>query len=335
MHDTTARATVPFAGSLIAASVLVGTLTTGPAAAAPDAYRDLVAADSPILWYRMNEPVGSMSIANEGTLGPSHSADVFGGVTLGAPTASGDSAAIFSYPAAPYLESVGLAPESMLGNPDFTAEAVVFIPATGSVNQWPPFLHWGSGTTAREVYFSLQRHDRDRVFVGFYNGGMMSECRTRVDDWNHFVWVRDSGGGTNQPYTGSRLFVNGVEENLVLAAALPNFVGPPDVTQTAFRVQAARDGYRHFDGIIDEVVLYDSLLTPAQIEARFEALGLTPPVICAADLDGNCGILDLTDVNLFVAGFLDQDPISDLNSDGVWDLTDVNLFISSFLAGCP
>ena len=305
------------------------------ASAAPDAYRDLVAADAPILWYRMGEPAGSTSVLNEGTLGPSHSANVSGGVMLGEPSAAGDTAASFDFFNTPFLESVGLAPESMLGNPSFTAEAVVYIPFDSVVQLWPPFLHWGQGLTAREVYFSLQRGQRDRVFVGFYNGGLMSECLTRLDDWNHFVWVRDSDNGQNDAYTGSRLFVNGLEVSLIPADLLPNFTQLPEVTQTAFRVQAARDGYRHFDGTIDEVVLYDTLLSAADIEARFEALQVNPPVICAADLDGNCGILDLTDVNLFVAGFLDQDPISDLDNNGVWDLTDVNLFISSFLAGCP
>lgn len=329
MNISTTRSAAPLLAGIAASCI------GSAASAAPDAYRDLVANDAPILWYRMGGIAGSTSVLNEGTLGPSHSANVFGGVTLGTPSAGGDTAASFDYNTAPYLESVGLVPKSMLGNPSFTAEVVVYIPSDGSVNLWPPFLHWGSGTTALEVYFSLQRHDRDRVFVGFYNGGMMSACRTRVDDWNHIVWVRDSGGGLFEPYQGSRLFVNGQEVPLELAAALPNFTGIPQVPQTTFRVQRARDGYRHFDGIIDEVVLYDFLMTPAQIEARFEALGLNPPVVCAADLDGNCGVLDLSDISIFTQGFLAQDPIADLDKNGIWDLDDISLFITSFLAGCP
>lgn len=320
----------------VRAAVVVFASVTCSAAAAPDAYRDLVAAEAPILWYRMGEPAGSASVFNEGTLGPSHSATVFGGVTLGEPSGGGDTAASFDFSDTPYLESVGLAPASMLGNPSFTAEAVVWVPESGGDTQlWPPFLHWGEGTTAREVYFSFQRDQNDRVFCGFYNGGLMSECRVRRGEWNHFVWVRDSGSGANDAYTGSRLFVNGIEEDLVLAAALPNFSGPPDVVQTSFRVQRARDGYRHFDGLIDEVVLYDTLQTEAQIKARFEALGIPDPVLCPADLDGSCGILDLTDVDLFIAGFLSQSPIADLDDNGLWDLSDIDLFIASFLAGCP
>ncbi|USN99649.1 MAG: LamG domain-containing protein [Phycisphaeraceae bacterium] len=300
--------------------------------AAPDAYRDLVAAKDPILWYRMGEPAGSATVANDGTLGASHDATIFGGVTLGEPGASGDTAASFAYSETPYLESAADAPASMLGNPDFTAEVVVYIPSDAATSSWPPFLHWGTGLTAHEVYFSLEQNQRDRVFCGFYNGGMMGVCTLRLDDWNHIVWVRDSNGAANDAYTGSRLFVNGVEESLTRSTHLPNFGYPPDVAAGPFRVQRAVDFYRHFDGVIDEVVLYDTLLTPAQIGAHFDALGLTRP--CAADLDGNCGVLDLTDVTIFVSGFLSLDPIADLNGDGLWDLTDVQLFVVSFLAGC-
>jgi hypothetical protein len=308
---------------------------SGAAGAAPDAYRDLVVADSPILWYRMGAPDGSASIPNEGSLGAAHDAGIFGGVTLGEPSAAGDTAASFAYGTTPYLESASPVPLSMTGNPTFTAEAVVYIPSVGTTTNYPPFLHWGDARTGREVYFSLHHHDKNRVYCGYYNGGLAADCTFRLDDWNHFVWVRDAAGGTNDAYTGSRLFVNGIEEDLTIDTVLIGFPGPPDVNAAAFRVQRARDLTRYFDGTIDEIVLYDTAHTPGQIAARFGALGINDPALCAADLDGNCGVLDLTDVNLFVAGFLSHDPIADLNSDGVYDLADVTLFIASFNAGCP
>jgi hypothetical protein len=54
-----------------------------------------------------------------------------------------------------------------------------------------------------------------------------------------------------------------------------------------------------------------------------------------ADLAPAFGVLDLSDVNAFVNGFVAQDPIADLNADTVFDLTDVNLFVNAFVAGCP
>ena len=48
------------------------------------------------------------------------------------------------------------------------------------------------------------------------------------------------------------------------------------------------------------------------------------------------GVLDLADVQAFIAGFTGQDPVSDLAVPfGVFDLADVQAFIASFNAGCP
>lgn len=59
----------------------------------------------------------------------------------------------------------------------------------------------------------------------------------------------------------------------------------------------------------------------------------TPP--CPADLAPPYGILDLQDINAFVAGFLGHTSNADLDGNGIFDLVDINLFVSSFLAGCP
>jgi hypothetical protein len=56
--------------------------------------------------------------------------------------------------------------------------------------------------------------------------------------------------------------------------------------------------------------------------------------VCVADLTGD-GVLDLDDLQLFVASFTGGDPIADLNSDGVYDLADVQGFIAAFNSGCP
>ncbi|MBZ0173008.1 MAG: hypothetical protein K8E66_11545, partial [Phycisphaerales bacterium] len=52
-----------------------------------------------------------------------------------------------------------------------------------------------------------------------------------------------------------------------------------------------------------------------------------------ADMNAD-GILDLADLNAFVAAFLSTDPASDFNDDGVYDLADIAAFISAFTAGC-
>lgn len=55
----------------------------------------------------------------------------------------------------------------------------------------------------------------------------------------------------------------------------------------------------------------------------------------AADLNMPFGVLDLSDINAFVAGFLSQNAIADIDDSGVFDLTDINLFVAAFVGGCP
>jgi len=55
-----------------------------------------------------------------------------------------------------------------------------------------------------------------------------------------------------------------------------------------------------------------------------------------ADIAEPFGVLDLGDVQTFIAGFTSQDPVADLAAPfGVWDLADVQAFIAAFTAGCP
>lgn len=54
-----------------------------------------------------------------------------------------------------------------------------------------------------------------------------------------------------------------------------------------------------------------------------------------ADLLEPFGVLDLSDVQLFLIAFGNQDPEADLVVDGVYDLLDVQTFLIAFGAGCP
>lgn len=55
----------------------------------------------------------------------------------------------------------------------------------------------------------------------------------------------------------------------------------------------------------------------------------------AADLADPIGLLDLSDINAFVAGFTGGDLIADLDGSGLLDLADIGLFVQAFTAGCP
>lgn len=310
--------------------VCAGVVTS--ATAAPPAFHDAVAADAPILWYQLNEPSGSTTVANSGSLGSGFDATVNGAVTLGVPTASGDSGARFTRTGEPYLQSVSNAPGSVLGNPTFTCEAVVYIPSDGASTLWAPLLHWGVGGTAHEVYFSLQENHNNIFYAGFYNGGLRTVASFQLDAWNHFVWTRDSAGGVNDAYEGTTLYVNGAPVALDVDFFLPGFPGPPSVNAGPFRVQRASDYTRHFDGTVDEVILYDHLLSPAQVHAHFVSLGLG--ATCEADFAPPFGVLDFFDVQRFLQLFAAHDSGADLNSDGLFDFFDVQRFLQAFSSGC-
>ena len=66
---------------------------------------------------------------------------------------------------------------------------------------------------------------------------------------------------------------------------------------------------------------------PADVVIRVEASG------CGADINAD-GVLDLGDINAYVALYLAAEPAADYNGDGVLDLGDINAFVQAFLAGC-
>jgi hypothetical protein len=260
--------------------------------AATDAFHTAVTDDLPILYYQFNEPSGDA--LNLGSLGAGHNATYNGTIERGTTTPAGDLAVSFSG-VDDYLESLAVAPASVLGNPTFTAEAIVFVPsAGGGVSNYGPFLHWGPSPGANDgksVYFSFSFNDPTEIFAGFYNGGLQSPTGAFVlGRWHHVVWVRTGGGAAN---VGSKLYIDGRD----LTSVLFNDVNlccntqTPAVEASEFRVNRARDLTRFFVGSIDELALYDRALTAQEVAEHFVASGLG----LALDVDGN-GVKDpLTD----------------------------------------
>jgi len=59
-------------------------------------------------------------------------------------------------------------------------------------------------------------------------------------------------------------------------------------------------------------------------------------LVCDTDVASPIGVLDLADVDAFIASFFAQGLAADIAQPfGVLDLADVDAFIASFLAGCP
>ncbi|MEM7755928.1 MAG: GC-type dockerin domain-anchored protein, partial [Planctomycetota bacterium] len=113
----------------------------------------------------------------------------------------------------------------------------------------------------------------------------------------------------------------------------------------------AETGLSPFDAVCDSFTLTSAdgtttvtVEADAGSEPYIGLLGPTPgscgggdPVGCSpADLVAPFDVIDLSDVDAFIAAFLAGDDAADLAAPfGVIDLTDVDTFIPLFLAGCP
>lgn len=81
---------------------------------------------------------------------------------------------------------------------------------------------------------------------------------------------------------------------------------------------------------------FDSHTGPSAGSAYLFDTGVTPPGPCnAADLAEPFDLLDLADVNAFVAAFTAMGIEADLDGNGLYDLADVLIFVNAFSAGCP
>ncbi len=312
----------------------VATIVSGLATivcAAPPEYHSLVSADTPLLWYQFDDASGATSTPNFGSLGSSYDGVFFNTLSPGEPSFVGDTSLGFAAVNQPYVDSVTAVPASLTGNPTFTVETVVWVEDDATGMFYSPFLHWGSANTGLSVYFSVYRTSADRMYVGFFNGGLRAKCTMRNNAWNHIVWVRDSAGGTNGQYEGSTLYVNGKPVALEPDTSLPG-AAVINVQSSSFRVQRARSLTRFWTGKMDEIALYDTLLTPEQIKARFLALQFNDPA-CPADFNVDCAV-NTQDFIDFLNAWNQNEPHADYNNDTFFNTADFIAFLNVFAAGC-
>lgn len=313
-----------FGASIAGITAIVGATVQ----AAPPEFHQAVTDSAPVLYYQFSEATGPA--INHGSLGATFNATYFGTIGRAVPTCHGDDSVEFNG-ADDYLESLTAAPAALTGNPSFTAEALVYVPTGATALLWPPFLHWGQGSTGHEVYFSLQ-HDRPNyVYAGFYNAGLRTVSPITLGRWHHIVWTRQGGGNA---ITGTTLYIDGQSVALEVDTDLCCSSTVPDVVSTTFRVNRARDFTRYFTGRLDEVALYTRVLPESEVLAHYVATGIGAP-----PGDMNCdGIVNNFDIDPFVMALVDADVYAanfpncdrsraDINGDGAVDNFDIDPFV--------
>ena len=233
----------------------------GVDAAAPSgAYAMEVAKDAPIAWYRLDDPAGSMTLKNEMT--PASPAAVTGTVVLGVPSlvAGGGGAASFDG-ANGYL--------TLAGDFDFAGTAAYSLEA------------WISPNVIDSVYRRIFSNETGTPNSASWNGYLFSlqETQLRFGRLTSGVGCGPLIAPTFAAKTIHHVvatFHANTAELYVDGNAVPSSstcVAPITVTRGTTCVGGAPTGSL-FDGVLDEVAIYDKALDNARIAAHAAAGGL-------------------------------------------------------------
>ena len=238
--------------------------------AATTQFHGAISADNPILWYQFSETSGAA--VNYGSLGASYNAT--GSGTQGVATSSGDTG--ISVGAGQFFESGDVSP--LTGNPTFTIEALAFVASVpGSGNDFASYLFWGGNTSGASALMGPRKFNNEAYgFTGFWGSGVLDDPSNNptvnlAGDWHHVVWVRTGGGDS---ITGNALYIDGANIPLV-----PDpIAGSPvavNLSASTFLINST-GGLQSFNGIIDEVALYDVALTSEQVLAHYNSISAIP-----------------------------------------------------------
>lgn len=258
-------------------AIALALASSAPLVAASPLFHQAIAADGAVIAYHLNELEGDA--VNDGILGSGYDAEYIGFVQPGRawPALSGD-LGLSIESSTSYLEAHSVVPSALEGNPSFTIEVVFKIRPGGAAIQYPPIVHWGPSDetpNGESVFLAFRANQPDQLIFGFYNGGLHTPPGSIVPgQWYHAVWIRTGGGSASQ---GSQVILNGVD---ITAALIPDsFLCCndliPAVGSSELRIGRARDleGTRLFQGVVDEVVVFDSAISVTTAIEHYAALG--------------------------------------------------------------
>ena len=227
------------------------------------AYSDKVIADGAVAYWRLGETSGSTAVdivgGNNGTIS--------GGVTLNQPGATTDGN--------PAMRFDGV-------NGKIVTAATISIPVSCTWECWIKTTAAANNAAIVSNRFTVQDGIvglfflGGNVFVDSYQAGnnAVSSTGTLVNDgkWHHIIWVTNGSTGA--------IYLDGAQ---TVSQAQPH------VTLTE-KVQIGFDTFNavYWNGLIDDVAIYPTALTPTQIAAHYAAgtNTLTSPFIFLDEDDG-------------------------------------------------
>jgi RHS repeat-associated protein len=217
------------------------------------AYADAVFADSPSAYWRLDEGAGATSAWDWS--GSSRTATYSGGYTLGASGALADLDTAVRLDGLTGLASV---PGISLANTSFTLEAWA---KRDSINTYDWIIGQGSGTTHQGLHFGFR--NTNQFTCAFWSNDLNTPIYTDTD-WHH--WACTYNAATRD----RRIYRDGVLVASDTAAA--NYAGTGTL-----QIGNAPPIAGPYAGTIDEVAIYPSALSQAQVSAHHAAAPVPLP----------------------------------------------------------
>jgi len=132
-------------------------------------------------------------------------------------------------------------------------------------------VSWGDRTLHDSFVLSVQNNGRPS-FANWFNDFVPgSGPALNLNQWNFVAAVLDG--------TSITLYVNGVPVSGTLPA-------PPNIVSKNLSIGTTDYPGRHFNGLIDEVAIYDIALSESKIQALYDALKFIPEIVFSENFDG-------------------------------------------------
>ncbi|MGI9237413.1 MAG: FG-GAP-like repeat-containing protein, partial [Woeseiaceae bacterium] len=157
-------------------------------------------------------------------------------------------------------------------------------PRDGGVNIGSRIISKRTNAGGSEVYAMFT--DRYRLTFHIDGQDMVSSHIIRLDDWTHVAMIYDGAD--------MRIYVNGVldvETPLVKT-------DPIDESNRAVHLGMREGEALHFNGIIDDVQIYNRALSASEVDALYDAIAVVPPPppgLYFTDISGSAGISNSVD----------------------------------------